>query len=73
MISQDSGLGLLNQKQFCSENPGISESSINWYIYRHKRELSDAGALVYLGRKRLINPPKFLEFISQRGSAGGLN
>lgn len=64
---EQSSVGLLNQKQFCDSNPGIKESSVNWFVHRHKDDLVADGALVYMGRKRLFNSVKFVRFLQEKG------
>lgn len=42
-----------------AQNVFPSESSLKWFIRRHKQELVAAGALLIINRRSLIDPPRF--------------
>ena len=55
---------LLTVKQFCSRHPFATEGGVRFQIFnRQTNGLESSGALVRLGRKRLIDENKYFDWI----------
>jgi hypothetical protein len=46
----------LTKRDYAASRSAITVASLNWLIFNKRRELEDAGAITYLGRKILITP-----------------
>lgn len=57
--------------QFCQEHPAFTPGGVRWLIFNEKSNgLQAAGAVVRLGRRVLIDQPKFFRWVeSQQKSA----
>jgi len=53
-------------KQLCKANPAFKEGGIRHFIFHEERN-GFKGVFPKMGRRRLIDVPKFLERISQNG------
>lgn len=50
--------------QFCEKNPWETPGGLRFKIYNAKENgLQESGAIVRIGRKVLINPPKYFSWI----------
>lgn len=56
---------LMTPAQFAEKFPLVlgNEHGVQWYIRRHRQALLEAGAFVYLQKRKLINLPEFERFV----------
>lgn len=54
---------LLSLKLFTETYPTFSEGSLRWTIFKFRKELITAQAICYCGKRVLIHPNKFINFI----------
>jgi hypothetical protein len=54
-------------KQFTEKNPAFSVGGIRSAIFWKREELEAAGAIAHLGRRVLIDEPRFLQFVRDGG------
>jgi len=58
---------LLNVKQFAQQQPALTEGGIRWDLFNSKRNgLAKSGAIIRRGRRVLIDPDRYLEWLSRR-------
>ena len=57
---------LLTVKQFCDKHPAFKEGGLRWQIFHAEENgLEDAGAVIRIGRKVLIDEKKYFDHICQ--------
>lgn len=64
---------LLRVRQLAEQNPGLSEPSIRWLIFRSRENgLADSGAILRTGRSILIDRDRFFSWLdaSQQRTPG---
>ena len=54
---------LFTVEQFCQREPAFKVGGVRWLIFKDAASLESAGALVRLGRRVLIDRPKFFGWI----------
>lgn len=55
---------LLRVRQLAEQNPGLSEASIRWLIFKsHENGLAQSGALLRNGRAILIDRGRFFAWL----------
>ena len=59
MENELQGLRPLPQYREGREHIFPSDSSLEWTCRKHRRELVEAGALLLIGGRRMVNPPVF--------------
>lgn len=61
----------VTRDEFRAKRPAIfpSEGSLEWFIREHRRALIDAGAIVLLRQRWLINPSAFDACVRKVGTA----
>lgn len=60
---------LLTVKQFPPKHPAFTEPAIRMLIFNEKQNgLADAGAIVRIGRKVLIDEEKFFDWIESQNA-----
>ena len=58
---------LVNVRQLCTNQPGFNEAGVRWILFKAQDNgLAESGAVIRLGRKVLIDEPKFLEWVKSR-------
>jgi len=57
----------LTVKQFCAKHPAFSIGGIRSAIFWRRDELEKAHAVAQLGRRVLIDEPRFLAFVQSGG------
>lgn len=45
-------------KRFCEEHSYLPEKRFRWFYFRHGRAMEEAGAVIRLGRRIVVDPPK---------------
>lgn len=59
---------LLTVKQLSQQQPALTEAGIRWDLFnRHANGLTKAGAIIRRGRRILIDPERYLEWMTRRG------
>ena len=62
---------LLTVKQLPQKHPAFTEGAVRMYIFnRSQNGLADAGAIVRIGRKVLINEEKWFAWIESQNAEG---
>ena len=56
---------LYTVKQFPTVEPAFSEGSLRWLIFQNKEKLVDEGAIIFVGRKVLIDRPQFISTMKE--------
>lgn len=60
----------LTVRQFAEKHPAFPEGGIRFQIFNERQNgLADSGAIVRVGRKVLINEPKYFVWIESNGGA----
>lgn len=60
----------LTVKQLAGQQPSLSEGGIRWDIFNAERNgLATSGAIIRRGRRILINPERYLDWLERRGGA----
>jgi len=60
---------LLTVPQFARQQPALSEGGIRWDLFhRHTNGLARSGAIIQRGRRILIDPERYLEWLTRRGA-----
>lgn len=55
---------LLTVKQLALQQPGLTESGIRWFLFNADfNGLAKSGAVLRVGRKVLIDPARFLDWL----------
>ena len=57
----------LTVKQFCAKHPAFSIGGVRSAIFWKREELEKAHAVAQLGRRVLIDEPRFLAFVQSGG------
>lgn len=61
---------LLTVKQFCEKHPAFPEGGVRHQIFHEEENgLAEAGAIIRVGRKVLINEEKYFDVILKGQSA----
>ena len=59
----------LTVKQFAETQPALTQASIRWDLFHRKTNgLAESGAIVARGNRLLIDPEKYLNWISQQSA-----
>lgn len=53
---------------FCKDHPGFTQGGMRHLIFTKKTELEEAGAIVWFGRRLLIDEQVFLSFVRSGGT-----
>ena len=62
---------LLTVRQFCNRNPFITEGGLRFQIFnRQTNGLEKSGAIIRLGRKVLIDEPRYFDWIDSQQNSG---
>lgn len=57
--------------QFCQEHQAFTPGGLRWMIFNEERNgLKDSGAIVRIGRRVLIDRPKFFGWVQSQQSKG---
>lgn len=63
---------LLTVKQFPTKHGAFTEPSLRMLIFNgHQNGLAEAGAIVRIGRKVLIDEEKFFDWVKSQNAGGG--
>lgn len=54
---------LLMIEQFCLVNPAFTPGGVRWLVFREGEKLEQSGAIARVGRRVLLRPKKFLDFV----------
>lgn len=54
---------LLSIAQWCVVNPAFSPGGVRWRVFKEGEKLERAGAIVRVGRRVLLRPKKFLDYL----------
>ena len=58
---------LLNVKQLAQQQPALTEGGIRWDLFnREANGLAKSGAIIRRGRRVLIDPERYIEWLSRR-------
>ncbi|MGE4531451.1 MAG: hypothetical protein AB7C98_09025 [Acidithiobacillus sp.] len=57
----------LTVAQFCEKHPAFTLGGLRSAIFWKRAELEQAGAIAHLGRRVLIDEPRFLQFVRDGG------
>jgi hypothetical protein len=58
---------LLTVKQFAQQQPALTEGGIRWDLFNRKTNgLAKSGAIVHRGRRILLDPVRYLEWLERR-------
>lgn len=63
---------LMTVRQLAEQQPGLTVGGVRWDLFnRETNGLAQSGALVHRGRKILIDPDRYLEWLArgQKGAA----
>jgi hypothetical protein len=52
-------------QSFVDSEPGFTEGSVRWIVFRHKDTLLEKGAIYFVGRKMLIDSPVFISCLKE--------
>jgi hypothetical protein len=56
---------LLTVQQLADQQPGLTVGGIRWDLFNRKsNSLEESGAIVYRGRKILIDPERYLQWLA---------
>lgn len=57
----------LNVRQFSETQPGLTEAALRWDLFnRGTNGLADSGAIIRRGRRILIDPERYLDWLAAR-------
>ena len=60
---------LLTVNQFAEQQPGLTPGGIRWDLFqRRDNGLSESGAVIRRGRRLLLDPAKYLEWMEDRSN-----